>query len=199
MPPRRHRSRRALAAAVAAAVALAGCGSSSDDERDLDSPSASLEVKIESLQRAVTAAPTDPEPLAELAKTRFQAAGLMRNSTGMYTEDGLRELRRATEAWDRYVALDPERLDTGVAQLIAAAYGPGSLEEPKKAVEIQQLVADNTRPPSAGPYAQLAQMAYYAGERATARRAAARAIELTPRAARDAMRKALAAASDQQP
>lgn len=194
----RHASRRALAAAVVLAVAIAGCGSS-DDMPDKSSPAASLERKIDAAQARAKAAPTNPKPLAELAKLHFQAAGLKTGSTGEYNEDGKSELREATQAWERYVALDPDPLDTSVAQLIAAAYGPGSLEQPKKAVAVQQVLADSTRPPDAAPYAQLAQKAYYAGETQIAESAAQRAIELTPKAKRAAMRKALRATRSQAP
>lgn len=199
MPIRTRLSRRALAGAAVVAAVLTGCGSSPGDERELNSPEAALELKIEAAQNASKAAPTDPEPLEDLVKAHFQAAGLKTGEAGRYNDEGRAQLRRATQAWDRYVALDPEPLDTGIAQLVAAAYGPGSLDNPKKAVEIQELIAANTRPPNAGPYAQLAQMAYYAGDARTARRAAARAIELTPRPGRAAMREALAAARTQQP
>ncbi len=194
----RHASRRALATAIAIAIALAGCGSS-DDKPDPSSPAASLERKIDAAQARAKAAPTDPKPLAELAKLHFQAAGLKTGSTGEYSDDGKSELREATQAWERYVALDPNPLDTSVAQLIAAAYGPGSLEQPKKAVAVQQVLADNTRPPDAALYAQLAQKAYYAGDTQTAERAAKRAIELTPKAKRAAMRKTLQATRSQAP
>ena len=194
----RPASRRALAVAVAVAVAvvLAGCGGSSsdDDTAELNSPEAGLEIKIEAAQKEAEVDPSDPEPLVELAKAHFQAAGLKTSSTGEYSDKGKAELRRATRAWDRYVALNPKSLDTGVAQLIAAAYGPGSLDEPKKAVEVQQLLTENSRPPRASQYAQLAQMAYYAGEVRIAERAADRALELSPKRARKALRKRLASA-----
>ena len=191
--------RRALAAAAAIAVALGGCGSSDDDKPALPSAEAGLERKIETAEKAAKAKPADPEPLAQIAKARFQLAGLKNDSTGAFDDDGKAELRRATKAWERYLALDPQPLDTGVAQLIAAAYGPGSLDDPKKAVEVQQILAQNTRPPRASLYAQLARMAYYAGERQTAEQAADRAIELSPRRARKAMRRQLATARQAAP
>jgi tetratricopeptide (TPR) repeat protein len=194
----RHASRRALATAAAIAIALAGCGSS-DDKPDPSSPAASLARKIDAAQARAKATPTDPKPFAELAKLHFQAAGLKTGSTGAYSDDGKSELREATRAWERYVALDPNPLDTGVAQLMAAAYGPGSLEQPKKAVAVQQVLAERTRPPDAALYAQLAQKAYYAGDTQTAERAAQRAIELTPKAKRAAMRKTLQTTSGQAP
>lgn len=191
----RHASRRARAAAAVIAVALAGCGGS-DDERSGPpaAATAGLEARIDAAQKQAEAAPTDPEPLAELAKAHFQAAGLKTTATGGYTDAGKAELRDATQAWDRYLALDPEPLDTGVAQLISAAYGPGSLDQPKKAVEVQMLLTKNIRPPRASQYARLAQMAYYAGDTRTADLAADRAIELSPERARKAMRRLLSSA-----
>ena len=190
----RHTSLRALVAVAAVAAAFAGCGGS--DERS-DVPAAAtegLEARIEAADKQAKAAPDDPAPLAELAKAHFQAAGLKTNSTGGYTDEGMDELREATKAWDRYIALDPDRLDTGVAQLIAAAYGPGSLDQPKKAVDVQVLLTENLSPPRASQYARLAQMAYYAGETEIAEKAGDRAIELSPERARKSMRRLLASA-----
>jgi tetratricopeptide (TPR) repeat protein len=195
----RHASRRALAAIATVAVALAGCGGSDDDRPNTDSAQAGLDRRIEAAEKQAKAKPTDPRPLAELAKAHFQAAGLKTNSTGAYTDEGKDELREATKAWDRYVALDPEPLDTGVAQLIVAAYGPGSLEQPRKAVDVQQVLTSNSRPPRASQYAQLAQMAYSAGEVGTAKAAADRAIALSPQSARTSMRKLLASARQLRP
>jgi tetratricopeptide (TPR) repeat protein len=194
----RHASRRALATVITIAVALVGCGSS-DDKSDQSGPAASLERKIDAAQAKSKAKPTDPKPFADLAKLHFQAAGLKTSSTGEYSDDGKDELREATQAWERYVALNPDPLDTGVAQLIAAAYGPGSLEQPKKAVAVQQVLAERTHPPDGALYAQLAQKAYYAGETQTAESAAQRAIELTPKAKRAAMRETLQAARSAAP
>jgi hypothetical protein len=198
----RHASRRARATAgaiaIAIAPAIAGCGGS-DDKPDPGSPAASLERKIDAAQARAKAVPTDPAPLAELAKLHFQAAGLKAGSTGKYSDEGKDELREATQAWGRYVALDPKPLDTSVAQLVAAAYGPGSLDEPRKAVAVQKVLAERTRPPEAAVYAQLAQKAYYAGDTQTAERAARRAIELTPKAKRAAMRKTLQVTRSQAP
>ncbi|MEA2223101.1 MAG: hypothetical protein QOH83_1477 [Solirubrobacteraceae bacterium] len=194
----RHASCRALATAAVIAIALTGCGSS-DDKPDTSGPAGSLQRKIDAAQVKAKAAPTDPKPFAELVKLHFQAAGLKTGSTGEYSDDGKDELREATQAWGRYVALDPHPLDTSVAQLMAAAYGPGSLDEPKNAVAVQQVLAEHTRPPDAALYAQLAQKAYYAGETQTAESAAQRAIELTPKAKRAAMRETLKAARSAAP
>jgi tetratricopeptide (TPR) repeat protein len=171
-------------------IALTGCGAS-DDKPDPNTPAGSLQRKIDVAQAKAKTAPADPEPLAELAKLHFQAAGLKTGSTGEYSDDGKNELREATQAWERYVALDPDPPDTRVARLMAAAYGPGSLDAPRKAVAAQQVLAEHTRPPNGRLYAQLAQMAYYAGDTQTAESAARRAIELTPKAQRAAIREVL--------
>jgi hypothetical protein len=193
-----HASRRALALAAAVAIGLAGCGSS-DDTSDAEGPAAGLERKIEAAQAKSKAAPSNPAPLAALAKLHFQAATLNVGSSDGYGEDGKKELRLATQAWERYLALDPQPVDTSVAQLMSAAYAPGSLDQPKKAVAAQRVLAANTRPPDAAQFAQLAQKAYYAGETRTGDAAAARAIELTPKSQRAGMRETMKTAKQLTP
>jgi len=193
-----HTSRRAFAAAAVIVIVLAGCGSSSSDDKPApNSAEASLERKIDAAQKQSKAVPTDPEPLAALAKLHFQAATLKVNRTGQYSDAGKAQLRRATQAWERYLALDPQPVDAGVAQLMSAAYGPGSLDDPKKAVAAQQVLTANARRPNPAMFAQLAQMAYAAGEARIGDRAAARAIELAPRSERSGVRKTLQTAKSQ--
>jgi hypothetical protein len=193
-----HRSRRAPAAVAVIAIVPLGCGSSSDDDKPVpNSAAASLERKIDAAQKRSEAAPTNPAPLAALAKLHFQAATLKVNSTGQYSDDGKAQLRQATQAWERYLALDPQPVDTGVAQLMSAAYGPGSLDDPKKAVAAQQVLTANSRRPDTAMFAQLAQMAYAADEARIGDRAAARAIELAPKSERSALRKTMQSAKSQ--
>ena len=190
-----HASRALAAVGLAIALGFAGCGS--DDESDTEGNAASaLERRIEAAEKQSKAAPSDPGPLAELAKLHFQAATLEREGSG-YTAEGKAELRRAAQTWERYVSLDPKRIDTSVAQLISAAYASSALNEPKRAVAVQQVVADNTSPPRAGMYSQLAQMAYSAGEVEIGDRAAKRAVELSEPKKRKALRKRLKAARTQ--
>lgn len=198
MATRTHASRRACAA-VAAALALlpAGCGGSDEDDApDANSPQAAIERKIAAVQADVKARPEDPEPLAELAKAHFQAATLESIPTGGYTDEGRKQLRLAALAWERHLAKNPDPPDIGVAQLMAAAYGPGALQEPKNAVRAQRIITENADPPSASMFAQLAQMAHLAGDGATAARAADRALELTPEDERERLREALRFAAE---
>ena len=199
MASRTHASRRVLAAVAAgAALLLTGCGGSDEDDKpDADSPQGSIERKIAAVQADVKAKPADPEPLAALAKAHFQAATLESIPTGGYTDEGKKQLRLAALAWERYLAKKPDRPDIGVAQLMAAAFGPGALHEPKNAVRAQRIITENADPPSASMFAQLAQMAYLAGDRSTAARAADRALELTPERERERLRDALRAAVEQ--
>lgn len=199
MATRVHASRRALAAAAAGVViVLTGCGGSDEDDKpERTGPQAAMQRKIASLQADVKAKPADPAPLAALAKAHFQAATLESIPTGGYNDEGKKQLRRAALAWQRYLARKPDPPDVGVAQLMAAAFGPGALEEPKNAVRAQRIITENADPPSASMFAQLAQMAYLANDTTTADRAADRALELAPKAERRRLRDALAAASQQ--
>ena len=198
MALRGQAARRALAGGAALAIALgfAGCGSDDEDDGAADNAAAGIERRIDAAEKKAKAAPSDPKPFAELAKLHFQSATLEREGTG-YSEEGTAELRQAAQAWERYLSLDPQPVDTSVAQLIAAAYAPGSLDEPERAVAVQQVIADNTSPPRASAYVQLAQMAYAAGEIQTGDRAAKRAVALSKPERREKLRKRLKAARAQ--
>ena len=199
MTTRTHASRRACAAVAAgAALLLAGCGGSDDDDApDRGSPQAAIERKIAAVQADVKANPADAEPLAALAKAHFQAATLESIPTGGYTDEGKKQLRLAALAWQRHLAKNPDPPDIGVAQLMTAVFGPGALQEPGNAVRAQRIIAENSDPPSASMFAQLAQMAYLAGDSATAARAAERALQLTPKGERERLREALRAVAGQ--
>jgi hypothetical protein len=189
-----HPPHRLLAAAVVLAVAFAGCGS--DDKSDTSNAKSGLERRIATMEKRAKRAPSDPKPYAELAKLHFQSATLKRDGQG-YSDEGKAELRKAASSWERYLSLDPKRVDTDVAQLISAAYGPGLLDDPKRAVAVQQVLVENTSPPRAGAYVQLAQMAYSAGERDVGDRAAKRAVELSKPARQKKLRARLKAARTQ--
>jgi hypothetical protein len=191
-------SRRASAviAVIAFALTLAACGGDDDDKSTTSNAQSGLEKRIDAAEKRAKAEPTSPAPLAELAKLHFQSATLKREGVG-YSDAGKDELREATKAWQRYIALEPKRVDTDVAQLISAAYGPGALDDPRRAVRVQEVLAENTSPPRAGAYVQLAQMAYSAGERRIGDVAAKRAVELSKPARRDKLRKRLKAARSQ--
>jgi hypothetical protein len=151
-----------------------------------------LDNRIKATLAKTQATPTEPAPWADLARLRYQRAGIDGiKDDGTYTVKGKERLRLATEAWEEHLALDPKRPNVRVARLMVQAYSQSALNEPAKAVRAMQLVAGAEEPPSTNLYQQLAQLAYQAGDTRTGDLAAGRAVDLAPKADRKALRAAL--------
>ncbi len=117
----------------------------------------------EAVEQRVKANRQDATAWAALARARYQeasAAGGVDPSTGVFTEEGKRQLREADRAWQQYLRLDPPQLDATVAVIMAQVYGPAGLNRPDDAVIAQEIVAD--RREDVGSYLQLAGYAYAA-------------------------------------
>lgn len=134
-----------------------------------------IQEQIDAVEQRVAEDPQDAAALAELARLRFQAADIDQ-ATGAFTDQGIEQLRQSERAWDRYLALDPPELDADVAAVMAQALGPDGLGELEKAVNALQIVADEQR--TAPIYAQLAALAYQAGNDRTGDLAREEALEL---------------------
>ncbi|MGH2943257.1 MAG: hypothetical protein ACRDLN_10865, partial [Solirubrobacteraceae bacterium] len=139
-----------------------------------------------------------PNAWAQLAVSRFQRAGVGGiGQDGTYTDDGKKHLRLAANAWERHLALDPKQPNVRAANLMVQAYGPQALNELPKAVNAKQIVTAAERPPSSNQFAQLAQLAYAAGETRVGDLAATRAVDLAPAEDRKELRTALQALKTQ--
>jgi hypothetical protein len=137
--------------------------------------------------------PDDAASLADLARVRFQLAGLGENydpSANTYTKEGQAQLRRAADVWQRYLALDPKQPSDRVAGLMVQAYI--ALNNPAEAVRAQEIVAETRE--SSGAYSQLAVYAYEAGQIRKGDLAADKALELTPKDMRESLKGQLDAA-----
>ncbi|MGI8623381.1 MAG: hypothetical protein ACR2NB_07830 [Solirubrobacteraceae bacterium] len=123
--------------------------------------------------------PQDEASARDLVRARVNLAGTGGRydiQTDTYNADGKAELRRASDAWKRYEALDPKNKDeeASVAKAIARAYG--ALGDLPNLVATQKLVAANRN--AVGPYSELARLAYGAGQTREADIAAKKALEL---------------------
>ncbi len=130
---------------------------------------------------------------AELARLRYQRAGLdgLAADELTYTAKGKAKLQLAADAWERHLELDPKEPDARVARLMVQAYDTGGLAEPVKAMRAMQVVTAAEDPPSSNLYAQLARLAYTAGETRTGDLAADRAVDLAPEDDRKLLRATL--------
>ncbi len=166
--------------------AVVGDGSSGD------TATGTLDKRIETALAKTRATPREPSPWGDLARLRFQRAGVDGiKDDGTYTTKGKERLRLATEAWEQYLDLDPKQPNVRVARLMVQAYSQSGINEPLKAMRAQQLVTAAEKPPTTNLFQQLAQLAYLAGETRTGDLAAERAVDLAPKSQRKLLRQGL--------
>jgi hypothetical protein len=149
-------------------------------------------------ERRVRVNPGDSVAWATLARLRYQQAGQGSNydqARGQFSPAGLRELARATSAWERYLQIERRRPDPNVAALMVQAYAPTALNQPQPGVQAAEIVA--TARPSAQAYYQLAVFAYSAHQTRKGDLAAQRALAKTPVADRPSVKSQLDAIKKQ--
>ena len=137
--------------------------------------------------------PQDAALWAAVARARFNlAAASYDQNTGQYSAAGQQELRDAARAWQEHVKL-AKKPDERVASLMVQAYI--SLNDASGAADAQEVVAESRN--SSGTYAQLAQLAYAAGQTRKGDLARDKALELTDPDMRETLRGQLEDARNQ--
>ena len=157
-----------------------GGGSSANEQLDKQEKAAVRRVRLN---------PRDAAGWVTLTRVRYQQAGQGDNfdkETGSFTSSGRKELAKAADSWEKYLALDPPKPDPNLAALMVQAYSPLGLNRPKDGVTAAEIVA-NARP-SAQSYYQLAVFAYAAKQNRKGDLAGKKAIELAPKDQRAAVK-----------
>ncbi len=156
--------------------------------------------RVSTLEKRVRTQPRDAHAWAELARARFQETSTGENydqTTSSFTAKGKVKLRGVEQAWDRYLALDPKRPDDQVANLMVQAFAPSGLNELDKAVGALEIVVA-ARPKSYALYAQLAALAYAAGQTRKGDLSSAKAVELAPATQKSTLKQQLQSAKTQE-
>lgn len=162
------------------AITNQSSGASSDED--------TFQKRATAAQRAADANPKDPEAWAEVVRARYQLARAGDNvdpNTGQFTAGGIAQLKAADEAWQKHLALKPKEPDDSVATVMVRAYTVG-LNDPVKAVAAQEIVAEAR--PKSGTYADLASLAYAAGQISKGDLATKKALELADAADRETLK-----------
>jgi hypothetical protein len=143
--------------------------------------SASFANQIKKYRKITETQPNNQAAGEKLAKALLHEAGgeAYTSSTGAVTSKGKALFKQASEAWTSYLALNPPKPNSELAQLIFAIYGEAGLNEPTKAVQALQLVVA-ARPESAAYYSQLAVYAYKANNAREGDLASTKAVALAP-------------------
>jgi hypothetical protein len=137
-----------------------------------------IENRIErNEERANRRGPAREEALQELVRDYYSLAS---NQVGpadtSFPEDARDELEDAGGAWERYVALDPNRLDPATATFALRVYDVTALNQPDKAKDAAAVVAESENDWQS--YVRVVQYATLAGDSRTADLAGTKAIDL---------------------
>lgn len=173
------------------AITEGGTGGDSGEDR--------LVAREREAAAATRSNPGDAAAWATLARARFSQAGLGENfdaSRNTYTAAGRRKLEGASQAWQRFLELDPPVAQAGqVAGIMVQAYGAQGLNRPDDAVRALELIAEAR--PGANTYANLATAAYGAGQKRKGDLAKAEALERAESGERAALRRQIEATEQQ--
>jgi hypothetical protein len=136
-----------------------------------------IEERVQSAERRLAANPRDEAALKAVVRGRYQIAGQSADpNTFKYTAEGKAELAKAARAWERYLALEPEKPDVALARYMVQAYSAEALNRAEEGAEAAEIVAGAD--PSAQNYLALARYAQEAGQERKADLAGDQALEL---------------------
>jgi tetratricopeptide (TPR) repeat protein len=145
--------------------------------------------RVQQLERKTRQDPKDAAAWAALARAEFQLAGVGSNfdtQQNGYTASGRARLEAADRAWQRHLAL-AKHPDDRVATIMVQVYS--ALGNAAKAVQAQEVVTEAR--PKAATFAQLAVYAYEAGQTRKGDLARDKAVSLTPKDQRTALKSQL--------
>jgi tetratricopeptide (TPR) repeat protein len=153
------------------------------------------EKELASAQKRIKADPREAAAWAALAEAKLHQAGngeYFDQATSKYTSKGLELLHQISEAWNRYLVLNPKNPSSSLANHMVGVYGEEALDEPANAVSALQILIA-TRPASAQLYASLAKYSYKANNTRQGDLATSKALSLAPASSRPQLKQALEA------
>lgn len=142
-----------------------------------------FEERRDEAQERLRVNPKDEVALKALVRANYQLASSQAGQNTAFPPDAQDELRAAAQAWERYLALEPDPVDPSLAGLMLQAFSDGALNQPEKAVTTAEILAEQNETPES--YIVLAQYASLAGQSRKADLAGQRAIDLAPKDQRE--------------
>ncbi len=142
-----------------------------------------IEKRIETDNERLKRNPRDEAALKDLVRANFQLAGSQGSpSQAGFPPESRGSLEAAAQAWERYLALEPKRVDASLATVALQIYDPTALNRPKQAQQVATIIAEREKSPQA--YLRLVQYATLAKDTRTADLAGKQVVELSPKGQR---------------
>ena len=157
-----------------------------------------VEKRIDRNEDAIRRNPRSEAARKALVRDYYQlaTAQTVGNATG-FPAEAKDELRRSSQHWKAYLALEPEKPDASLARLMLQVYDPAALNRPKEALEVARLIAESEEDSNA--YLNLVQYAALAGDTRVAGLAGQKAIDLAPKSERKEVRRQVKQLKQAQP
>jgi hypothetical protein len=158
------------------------------------SSAASFSSQIKKYKKLTQQQPNNVSAWENLANAQLHEAGgeAYVTQSGAVTSKGKELFTQVAHSWNSYIALNPPKPNSELAQRMVTVFGEEGLNEPAAAVQVLQIVVA-ARPTSAALYASLAEYAYKANNPRVGDLASAKALALAPAAQRARLRTQLAA------
>ncbi len=162
------------------------------------SASASFSAEISKDRKAIAANPQNVSAYGSLVSDLFRQSGAGNNyntTLGEFTTAARPTLNELSQAWLQYLTVNPNNPDPALAADMVQIYGPSNnaLNEPKNALEAEQIVINNKPTPAFSDYEALALFAFAAHNTREGDLAAAKAVDLAPTAQQSQLRTELKA------
>jgi hypothetical protein len=139
-----------------------------------------IEERVERLEKRVAANPGDTAALQELVRDYYGLATTQQESgSTAFPDEAKDELRKASSAWQRYVAAAEGNPSAATATFALRVYDPTALNQPKEAQKAAAIIAEAENDSSS--YLQLVGYASLAGDTRTADLATQKAVDLAPK------------------
>ena len=156
------------------------------------SGSASFSSQIKKYKKLAQQQPSSVYAWEQLTLAQLHEAGGEAYVSGnKLTSKGKELFTQIAQSWNRYIALNPPKPNTEIAQEMVRVFGEEGLNEPSEAVKVLQIVTA-ARPESASLYAALAEYAYKAHNTRIGDLASEKAVALAPSAQRKQLKTELA-------
>lgn len=142
-----------------------------------------VQERVDRNEKKLKAGPPNEGARKALVRDYFQLANAQTSDTQAgYPAGAKDELRRSSRHWKAYIALEPDKPDTSLARLMLQVYDPMALNQPKEALAVARLIAENEEDSQA--YLNLVQYAALAGDTRVADLAGQKAVDLAPKGER---------------
>jgi hypothetical protein len=161
-----------------------------------------VQDRIDTAEKQLATNPSNAAALAQVIRGHYQLASVNADQTGQFTKDAQEDLQAAADAWQKYLATNPKKPDTGLARVMVQAYSGlaqlatddtgGASKAWAGAANATELIAADQ--PNSANYVALVQYATLAGQMSKAELAAKKAVALAPKKQKKSVQQQVAAA-----